>query len=293
MRIRIAHEEGRDLLGELPPEVELDVGERPDDAVFWVPPFLRPPPVVDPGAPLRVVQTLSAGVDRWVGQLSDHVILCDARGVHSPATAEWTVTAILAYLREFPRFARAQAAGVWSYQATDELAGKRVLLVGAGSIGEAIAARLEPFDVTVVRVARQARAGVHAVGELPELLPTADVVVLIVPLTAATTALVDAGFLAAMRTGALLVNAARGPVVDTAALTAEVVTGRLGVALDVTDPEPLPPGHPLWSLPNVLLTPHVAASVGSTLRRAYALVGDQIRRYLAGEPLINVVQGEY
>jgi phosphoglycerate dehydrogenase-like enzyme len=131
------------------------------------------------------------------------------------------------------------------------------------------------------------------VDDLPVLLPDADIAVLTVPLTSDTKGLVDAGFLTAMRDGALLVNASRGPVVDTAALTAELATGRIGAALDVTDPEPLPAGHPLWSMPNVLLTPHTAASVGGTLRRAYGLVGDQVRRYVAGQPLINVVTGDY
>jgi len=135
--------------------------------------------------------------------------------------------------------------------------------------------------------------GVHTIAELPELLPAADVVVLIVPLTAATTGMVDADFLARMKDGALLVNAARGPVVDTDALVVELAKGRLGAAMDVTDPEPLPPGHPLWSMPNVLMTPHVAGSVGGLWKRAYGLAGDQIRRYAAGEPLINVVAGDY
>jgi phosphoglycerate dehydrogenase-like enzyme len=203
------------------------------------------------------------------------------------------VTAILAYLRDFPHFIRAQARGEWAYRPTDELAGKNVLIVGAGDIGEAVAARLAPFEVGLVRVARQARPGVRSVAELPELLPAADVVVLTVPLTAATTGLVDAAFLAAMPDGAVLVNAARGPVVDTGALTAALATGRIGAALDVTDPEPLPADHPLWSMPNVLLTPHTAASVQGTLRRAYGLVGEQVRRYAAGQPLKNVVSGDY
>jgi phosphoglycerate dehydrogenase-like enzyme len=263
---------------------------------FWVPPFLGTAPSAEVIArlpDLAVVQLLSAGVDAWLGRLPDHVILCDARGVHSSATAEWTVTAILAYLRDFPHFARAQGRGEWAYRPTDELAGKSVLIVGAGAIGEAVADRLEPFEVSLVRVASKPRAGAYGVRDLPVLLPAADIVVLTVPLTSATKGLVDAGFLTAMRDGALLVNASRGPVVDTAALTAELATGRIGAALDVTDPEPLPAGHPLWSMPNVLLTPHTAASVGGTLRRAYGLVGDQVRRYVAGEPLINVVTGDY
>jgi phosphoglycerate dehydrogenase-like enzyme len=299
VRVCIAHERGVDHLGDLPAVVTVKVAEQPpfelSDVDFWVPPFLRPPTADALAAleNLRVVQLLSAGADSWVGRLPEWVTLCDARGVHTSSTSEWAVTAILSYLRDFPRFARAQAQADWVRGPTDELAGKRALIVGSGAIGEGIAARLAPFEVTVTRVARTARAGVHGVAELPKLLPDADIVVLIVPLTKETTGLVDAAFLAAMPNRALLVNAARGPVVDTAALTAELATGRIGAALDVTDPEPLPADSPLWQMPNVLLTPHVAGSVRGLLRRGYALVGDQVRRYLAGEPLINVVHGEY
>lgn len=291
-------------MGELPPGVDVrvadgdavDLAERLVGVEFWVPRFLGPALSAEAIAALpdlNVVQLLTAGADAWLGRLPDRVTLCDARGVHSSSTAEWAVTAMLSYLRDFPYFARAQGRGEWAYRPTDELAGKQVLIIGAGAIGAAIAARLEPFEVSLVRVASQARPGVHGVAELPDLLPAADIVVLIVPLTSATTGLVDADFLASMRDGALLVNAARGPVVDTAALTAQLATGRIGAALDVTDPEPLPAGHPLWAMPNVLLTPHTAASVGGMLRRAYGLVGDQVRRYVAGEPLINVVAGDY
>jgi phosphoglycerate dehydrogenase-like enzyme len=169
-----------------------------------------------------------------------------------------------------------------------------VLIVGAGSIGRAVERHLAPFDVTVSRVARTTRPAedVHAVDKLPELLPHADVVVLLVPLTDATRGLVDASFLAAMPDGALLVNAARGPVVDTAALVTELADGRISAALDVTDPEPLPPAHPLWQMPNVFLTPHIAGTVRGLLPRGYRLVGDQMRRFVAGAPLINqVVEG--
>jgi phosphoglycerate dehydrogenase-like enzyme len=203
------------------------------------------------------------------------------------------MAAILAYVRDFPRFVRAQAQRTWDYTSTDQLAGKRVLIVGAGDIGEAIAARLAPFEVSLTLVARHAREGVHAVDELPSLLPYADVVVLIVPLTGATRGMVDAEFLARMPDGALLVNAARGPVVDIEALTEELATGRIGAALDVTDPEPLPSDHPLWMMPNLLLTPHVGGSVSGVLPRAYRLVGEQLRRYAAGEPLRNVVTDGY
>ncbi len=303
----IAHEQGREFLGELGKEVDIRVLRAPDEPFpgdpaqvrFWVPPFLSSGAVVSLAQQLpnlRVIQLLSAGADAWIGHLPQSVTLCDARGVHDSSTAEWAITAMLSVLRRFDHFARAQAASRWSYAEhapTDELAGKRVLIVGAGSIGEALAARLAPFEVSVTRVARTARKGVHGIGELPALLPQADVVVLLVPLTDQTRGMVDSAFLGAMRDGALLVNAARGPVADTAALTKELSGGRILAALDVTDPEPLPADHPLWTMPNVLITPHVAGSVRGLLPRAYRLVGDQIRRLRAGEPLANEVREGY
>jgi len=272
---------------------------------FWVPPFLAgaaQAELVGKLPDLAVIQLLSAGADVWVDRVPPGVTLCDARGVHDSPTAEWVVAAILSHLRCFPAFARAQARAEWTYAdytPTDELAGKRVLVVGAGSIGAAIGARLAPFEVSLTWVARTARpAGgghdaVHGVEELPRLLPEADVVVLIVPLTPQTRGMVDAGFLAAMPDGALLVNAARGPVADTDALTGALAGGRISAALDVTDPEPLPADHPLWAMPNVLLTPHVGGSVRGLLPRAYRLVGEQLRRYVAGQPLANRVTNGY
>jgi phosphoglycerate dehydrogenase-like enzyme len=304
VKVWIPHEVGLSLIGAPPAGVTLELygGEQagppsdPATVEFWVPPFLSAggtASMIEKMPGLRVVQLLSAGADAWVDRLPPDVTLCDARGVHDSSTSEWTVAAILAYLREFPVFIRAQERREWAYRWTGELAGKRVLIVGAGSIGAAITRRLAPFDVSVTLVARHAREGVHSVDELPALLPAADIVVLVVPLTQATTGLVDAGFLAAMPDGALLVNAARGPVVDTAALTGELASGRLAAVVDVTDPEPLPADHPLWEMPNFLLTPHVAGSVEGLLPRAYRLVADQLRRYVGGEPLENVVSDGY
>ena len=303
MKVWIPHAHGVDLLGDLPPEAHVEVypgddeiPSDPGDVEFWVPPFLsdgRTTLDFDRFTELAVVQLLSAGAEAWVDRVPDGVLLCDAAGVHTSSTSEWVLAAILASIREFPRFVRAQVEHRWDYTATDELAGKRVLVVGAGTIGDGLRRRLEPFDVEPVMVARRARPGVHAVEELPSLLPEADVVVMIVPLTAATRGMVDAEFLARMRDGALLVNAARGPVVRTDALVAELSTGRLRAAVDVTDPEPLPADHPLWSVPGLLLTPHVAGSVAGLHRRAYALVAEQITRYAAGEELINAVADGY
>jgi phosphoglycerate dehydrogenase-like enzyme len=308
VKVWIAHEQGRALLGDLPPDVDVEIcadattlPSDPADVRFWVPPFLataRATGLLSKLTGLRAIQLLSAGADVWVGHVAPGVQLCDARGVHDAPVAEWVVGAAVGVFREFPAFARAQERQEWAntrFTPTDELTGKRVLIVGAGSIGAAIERHLAPFGVTVTRVARTARPadGVHGVDELPRLLPGAEVVVLVVPLTEQTRGMVDAAFLSALPDGALLVNAARGPVVDTAALVGELGTGRIRAALDVTDPEPLPAGHPLWGLPNVFLTPHTGGAVRGLLPRAYGLAGDQLRRFCAGEPLINRVEEGY
>jgi len=273
-----------------------EISESARSCTVWVPPFLDTLDIAGVLARLprlEVIQLLSAGAERYVDHVPTGVVLCNARGAHSGATAEWIVAAMLASIRQFPRFLAAQQRGVWDSPRNDELSGRRVLVVGAGDIGTALARRLEGFDVAVNYVARSAREGVSAVEELPELLPHHEVVVLLVPTTPETRGLVDAKFLAAMPDGALLINAARGPIVDTAALLTELNARRLHAALDVTDPEPLPEGHPLWSAPNLLLTPHTAGSVPRSGSRALAIVRAQLERLLAGQPLQNVVSGGY
>jgi phosphoglycerate dehydrogenase-like enzyme len=271
--------------GELPPEGEAR------QAQVWVPGggVAIPDGFLAALPRLRLVQLLSAGAEKFVGQLPEGVVLCNARGAHTPATAEWAVAAMLAAQRGLPFFAREQAAGRWSPTVERSLVGRSVLVVGAGDIGRAIGRMVEGFDVRLTYVARTAREGVHGLADLARLLPEAEVVVLTVPVTPETTGMVDAEFLAAMQDGALLVNAARGVVVDTGALLAELTAGRLRAALDVTDPEPLPAGHPLWSAPNLLLTPHVAGAVPEANDRAAAAVTEQLSRVLAGEPLANIV----
>jgi phosphoglycerate dehydrogenase-like enzyme len=213
--------------------------------------------------------------------------------VHDSSTAELAVTLALASLRGVPGFVRAQATGEWRTGFHPALADRTVLLVGYGSIAAAVEDRLTPFECHILRVARTARTAargaVHALSDLPELLPRADVVVLTVPLTDGTRGLVDAGFLALMPDGALLVNVSRGAVVETDALLAELRAGRLSAALDVTDPEPLPPGHPLWHAPNTLISPHVGGNSSAFLPRALRLIRTQLLRYEAGEPLDNTV----
>ena len=238
---------------------------------------------------LQVIQTLSAGVDFLVGRVPPHVTVCNARGVYDIPLAEWVIGAILAMQRGLVEARDAQARGAWTEFEADELAGQRVVIVGFGSIGAAVAERLHPFGVEVVGVARSPRDGVLGMVDLDAALPTASILVNLLPWTGGTTGLLDARRLALLPDGALVVNAGRGRTIDTAALVAELEHGRLRAALDVTEPEPLPDGHPLWSLPNVLVSPHVAGDSPGSTRRAYELAGAQIRRFAAGEPLHNVV----
>ncbi|MEH0575446.1 MULTISPECIES: 2-hydroxyacid dehydrogenase [Streptomyces] len=280
---------------------EEDFPADPADCAFYVVPYMKPPAVGQRPLPamsaLEVLQTLSAGIDHVepaLPSLRPGVRLCNARGVHEASTAELTLTLVLASLRGVPDFVRAQDRGEWLGGFRPALADKNVLIVGYGSIGSAIEDRLAPFEVArVARVARSwrttARGPVHPIAELPALLPEADVVIVCTPLNETTLGLVDAEFLAHMKDSALLVNVARGPVVDTKALLAELERGRLTAALDVTDPEPLPPGHPLWSAPGVLVSPHVGGPTSAFRPRAERLLVDQLGRFVNRRPLRNVI----
>jgi phosphoglycerate dehydrogenase-like enzyme len=262
---------------------------------------------------VRLVLSLMAGTE-WIPPLAGpHVTICNARGAHNVSTAEWTLTAVLSMLKYFPMYYDIQREGLWKrrfeapshYAAItgdarplyppvmlEELTGKTVLLVGYGAIGKEIERKLAPFDVNLLRMARSARTEpeVHAVSELDSLLPQAEVVVLILPSTEETRGLIGSRQFALMRQGALLVNAARGPIVQTDALVEALQQGKIRAAIDVTDPEPLPDGHPLWSCPNLLITPHIAGSSKEFSRRALHTAANELRRYMNGEPLHNVVQ---
>jgi phosphoglycerate dehydrogenase-like enzyme len=234
---------------------------------------------------VEVVQTLSAGTDWIEPRLPARATLCNARGTRDAPVAEWVAGALLA--DAYGQLAAARTRR-WSDARPRELRGATVLIVGFGSIGRAVEERLRPFGVTVIGVARRAREGVHAIGELPDLIGRADAVVVLAPLTADTTGLVDAELLAGMRDGALLVNAGRGAVVDTDALVAELRSGRLRAVLDVVDPEPLPDDHPLWDLAEAI-TPHNAGDTPAADERAVRFGAEQLARFARGEPLRNVV----
>jgi phosphoglycerate dehydrogenase-like enzyme len=238
---------------------------------------------------VRVVQTLTAGYEHVTPFLPEHVTLCSGRGIHDVSVAELATTLTLSSLIGIPGYVRAQDRGEWDAGPRASLYEKTVVVVGAGSIGSATCERLAAFGAHVVPVGRTARDGVHGVDELPRLLPDADVVVLTVALTDETRGLVDAAFLAQLRDGAMLVNVSRGAVVDTDALLAELYAGRLRAALDVTEPEPLPEGHPLWSAPGVLITPHIGGPSSAFPIRAKRFLADQLERFANGEPLLNVV----
>jgi phosphoglycerate dehydrogenase-like enzyme len=299
IRVWLPEQGSADMMGGLPGGMAADVwtgGERlpgsADEVEVIVLPFGVPEsrlPVLAKLPRLRLIQLMSAGAERMIPHVPPGVTLCNARGAHDPAVSEWVLAVILAQLRRLPGFAAAQQAGTWAPARGELLAGQTVLIVGYGSIGEAVERLLAPFGVTVQRIARSARPGVSGLADLPALLPGADIVLLLLPVTPDTAGRVAARFLGQMRDGALLVNAARGVIVRTGALLAELQSGRLRAALDVTDPEPLPAGHPLWSAPGVLITPHVAGAETTGMRRTMAVVRDQLARYAAGQPLLNIV----
>lgn len=270
--------------GALPPEIEA--------VEFLVPPFgsRRVIEALPRLSALRVVQVNSAGVDWIAPSIPDGVTLCSARGTRDVPVAEWVVGAILDSYKDLSRFRRQQDQAQWAPLMPRELAGSKALIVGYGAIGRAVEARLRPFGVEVMRVASRGRGDVHGVEALDELLPHADIAIVLLPSTPETTGLIDKKKLARLRTGALIVNAGRGSTIDQPALIDELESGRLEAALDVTDPEPLPPDNPLWKLPNVLLTPHIAGDSPAADQRVYELVGDQIRRYVEGQPLLKVVR---
>jgi len=308
-----------DLFSDFPKEVELiplpNSLNHDVNIDVWLPdPYAGPAKKIWPHLHgVRLVLALMAGTEWIPGTVGPHVTICNAHGAHNISTAEWAVSSMLAMLKYFPFYLDVQHQGKWKlrFEASaryaaitgdarplyppvmlEELTGKRVLMVGYGAIGQEIERMLEPFHVELTRVARTARSNpeVHAVSELDILLPQAEIVVLILPDTPDSHGLIGAPQLALLPQGALLVNAARGPIVQTDALVAALQSGHIRAAVDVTDPEPLPDGHPLWSCPNLLITPHVAGSTPQFAPRAVCTAAAELRRYIAGEPLQNVVR---
>jgi phosphoglycerate dehydrogenase-like enzyme len=297
--------EAQRRLGDIPDGLELDFYRADgddfpataDEVAFYVLPYMKGTGVLDRAGQmprLEVVQTLTAGYEDVLPLLPEGVTLCNAAGLHDTSTAELAIALALASGRHLDWFARDQVPGTWDQRPGRSLADQRVLIVGYGHIGEAIEARLHGFEVaSVTRVSRRGRSGpplVHPIGDLHGLLPEADVVFVVAPHTPQTEGLFGARELRLLPDGALLVNVARGKLVDTTALLAELSTGRITAALDVTDPEPLPAGHPLWHAPGVLISPHVGGASSAFAPRADRLIAAQLTRFAAGQPLANVVR---
>jgi phosphoglycerate dehydrogenase-like enzyme len=292
-------------LGRIPDGLELDYYRAEGDALpgtigevaFYVLPYMKGTAVLDKVADmpqLEVVQALTAGYEDILPLLPDWVTLCNAAGLHDTSTAELAVALALASGRHLDLFARNQVSGSWDLRPGRSLADQRVLIVGHGHIGAAIEARLQGFEVaSITRVSRRGRPGpppVHSIDDLPALLPGADVVFVTAPHTPQTEGMFGSRELGLLPDGALLVNVARGKLVDTAALLAELSAGRIRAALDVTDPEPLPADHPLWRAPGVLISPHVGGASSAFAPRADRLIAEQLARFAAGQQLANVVR---
>lgn len=293
MLVWIPFESGLELMGPMPEGVDVAVWdgrdplpEAADRVEVLVPPWW-PKDSVKEALPhlssLRVVQMLNAGVEWIVDAVPDGVTLCNAGDVNAVEVAEWVMAVVLSHLRQLPRFAASQSLGEWRPALTSTLRHRRVLVLGHGSIGRALVAMLRPFGAEVTAVARTAREGVEPVERLSELVSDADVLVVVAALTEGTRRIVDSDLLARLPDDALVVNVGRGQIVATDALLAELASGRLYAALDVTDPEPLPVGHALWSAPNLTLTPHVGGGTINFMSNAFGLVGDQVRCLVAGE----------
>ncbi|MDO5501211.1 MAG: 2-hydroxyacid dehydrogenase [Propionibacteriaceae bacterium] len=292
-----------EALGPLPAGVEFapfpdPAGPWPDsigEVGFLVPPYLSGTAAlarIEEMTSLEVIHLNLAGYDTFLDLVPDGVALCNAAGVHDTGTAEMAMALLLAQSRKLDRYARNMTTGHWERDGFGwSIADRRALIVGYGGIGKAIERRLEPFELaSISKVARTAREDVHAFTEIDDLLPRADIVLIACPLTDETAGLFDARRLALLPDEAVVVNVARGPIVDTDALLAETSTGRLRAALDVTDPEPLPADHPLWHSPGVLIAPHTGGPATSFWPRTNALIARQLAHWAAGEPLENRVR---
>jgi phosphoglycerate dehydrogenase-like enzyme len=299
------HAEAERRLGSVPAGLDLDFYQAEEDAfpgtiaevAFYVLPYMKGTRVlerVSEMAKLQVVQTLTAGYEEFLPLMPPGVTLCNAAGLHDTSTAELALALTLASGRHLDVFARNMSTGTWRFTWGRALADQRVLIIGYGRIGEAIERRLQGFEVaSITRVARRRRPGppeVHPADELHQLLPQADVAILIAPHTPETEHMIGARELALLPDGALLVNVARGKLVDTDALVAEASTGRIRAALDVTEPEPLPADHPLWRQPGVLISPHVGGASSAFFPRADRLIAAQLARFAARQLLENVVK---
>ena len=238
---------------------------------------------------LKILQMLNAGYDDAMAYLRPGLTLCNARGVHDASTAELAVGLAIASRRGFAEFIREQATGTWNHRRFPALSDSKVGIIGFGSIGKEVARKLSGFDVSITAFTQSGRDGTVKIDDLDKHLPQLDIVILILPLSDSSRHMFNAARLASMKDGALIVNVARGPIIDTEALIKELNSRRIYAALDVTDPEPLPQGHPLWSAPNLIVVPHVGGNSEAFEPRGRALIESQLKLLAAGSPLEHVV----
>lgn len=265
-----------------------------DSIEFYVPPYMAGARALEPISrmtSLEVIQSPNAGVDDLLEILPLGVTLCNAKGVHEVSTAELAIGLTISSRRGFATFMGNQNKGLWIHDRHNALADSRVGIVGMGSIGSLIARQLELFNVEVIGFSRSGKNGSKTMAEFDQLLPSLDVVILILPLNEYSRHLMNRTRINSMKVGATLINMARGPIVDTDALVDALNRGHITAGLDVTDPEPLPKGHPLWSAPNVIITPHVGGDSSAFNPRVKALIESQLKRFASGQPLSNIVAG--
>ena len=261
---------------------------------FYVLPYMSDLRAIQPIAEmtsLQVIQSPNAGVDELSAILPNGVTLCNARGVHDASTAELAIGLTISVRRGFADFMINQRQGIWNHERHNSLVDSRVGIVGMGSIGSLIARHLEVFDVEVIGFTRTGSNGTKTMSDFDKLLPTLDVLILILPLTPESYHLMNRERIQSMKAGATLINVARGGIVDTDALVDALNSGKISAGLDVTDPEPLPQGHRLWNSPNVIITPHVGGDSSAFNTRIRALLESQLNKFATGQPLANIVAG--
>jgi phosphoglycerate dehydrogenase-like enzyme len=238
---------------------------------------------------LKVLQMPNAGYDDAIEYVREGITLCNGKSIHDDSTAELAVGLTIASLRGFPDFVRNQDKSAWVHVKNQSINDKKIGIIGFGSIGSTIAKMLSGFSVEIIPFTQSGRDNTIAISNLDKHLPTLDVVILILPLTAESKHLFNAKRLSLMKDGSLLVNVARGPIVDTDALVKELNSGRITAALDVTDPEPLPSDHPLWKAKGVLISPHVGGNTSAFEKRARRLIESQLQLLADGKSLNNVI----
>lgn len=261
---------------------------------FYVPPYMVGPRALEPissMSSLQVIQSPNAGVDDILKILPPGVTLCNAKGVHDASTSELAIGLAISARRGFPTFMANQSQGKWVHERHNALADSRVGIVGMGNIGSLIARQLEAFSVEVIGFSRSGKDGNKTMSDFDQLLPTLDVVILILPLSNESHHLMNRSRINSMKPGATLVNMARGAIIETSALVDALNRGHITAGIDVTEPEPLPEEHPLWSAPNLIITPHVGGDSSAFNPRVRALIESQVERFATGQPLINVVAG--